>query len=234
MKTICYGVMLVCTFLTAPPVLAKENLTRLTFDYAGKSRTYYSFVPDGEGPLPLVVLLHGSGRNGQVMADAWKNLASREHFIVAAPDAYDSAAWDFKTDSPGFLHAVVEQVGARHAVDGNRIYLFGHSSGARYALILALIDSKYFAAAAVHAGALPPGFDKLFTYAERRMPIAIWVGDQDLIFPVDTVTATKRLFESNGFHVKLSIIPNHDHNYYEIFDDVNGKAWSFLKETHLR
>jgi dienelactone hydrolase len=66
------------------------------------------------------------------------------------------------------------------------------------------------------------------------MPIAIWVGDQDLLFPVEQVTAAKKEFESNGFPIELEIIPHHDHNYYVISDEMNGKAWEFLKKARLR
>ena len=208
--------------------------TRNTFEFAGHTRTFYAFVPNNEGPLPLVLLLHGSGRNGQIMVDAWKDLAAREHFILAAPDAYDPAFWQSDFDPPEFLHAVVDQVEAKHAVDRNRIYLFGHSAGAVYALLLAILDSHSFAAAAVHAGALQPDNYRLFAYAGRRMPIAIWVGDQDLLFPVEQVTAAKKEFESNGFPIELEIIPHHDHNYYVISDEMNGKAWEFLKKARLR
>jgi len=213
---------------------ARELAMKQTFDFAGKTRTFYSYLPEVEGPLPLILLLHGSGRNGQVMVDAWADLASKEHFIVAAPDAYDSSAWNLKTDPPDFLHAVMEQVKAKHAVDENRIYLFGHSAGAEYALLLAILDSNSFAAVAVHAGALQPEYYRLFAYAGRRLPLAIWVGDQDLFFPVDMVTSTKKEFEANGFPIELAIIPHHDHNYYVISDEVNGKAWEFLKNARLR
>lgn len=208
--------------------------TRQTFEFAGRLRTYSSFIPDSKGPLPAVVLLHGSGRNGQVMVDAWKNLALKEHLILIAPDSYDPSGWGVKMDSPGFIHAVVEQVAARHAMDASRIYLFGHSAGAVQALVFAIIDSHYFAATAVHAGALPLGYEKLlFARVERRMPIAIWVGDKDPLFSVDAVTATKRLFEANGFPTELFVIPNHDHNYYSISDEVDAEAWEFLKKVQI-
>lgn len=217
------------------PGTQKEMATKFDFEFAGKSRTYYVFIPDKSSPLPVVLLLHGSGRNGQVMVDAWSKLASSEAFIVVAPDSYDSSGWSMKSDSPGFFHAVIEQVKARHAIDENRIYLFGHSAGAVHALVLAIIDSHCYAAAAVHAGALPPGYEKpLFSMAERRMPIAIWVGADDPLFSVDAVKATTRLFEENGFHVELSVIPNHDHNYYAISDEVDSNAWDFLKKTQLK
>ena len=220
---------------TAVPGTEKQMAPKLTFEFAGKLRTYYSFVPDGEVPLPLVVLLHGSGRNGQVMVDAWRDLASEEHFIVVAPDSYDPAGRGVKMDSPEFLRAVVEQVKPRHAVDESRIYLFGHSAGAVHALVISIIDSQFYAATAVHAGALPPGYEKqLFSRADRRLPIAIWVGAEDPLFSVAAVTETKRLMEQNGFQVQLSVIPNHDHNYYAISDQVNSSAWDFLKKAQWK
>jgi predicted esterase len=145
----------------------------------------------------------------------------------------DSAGWSTQTDPPAFLHAVVEQVAAQHAIDRSRIYLFGHSAGAMYSLVLALGDSEYYASAAVHAGALRADQYNLFQYAERKMPTAIWVGDRDPSFPLDMVNATKKEFDKNGIPLELTIIPNHDHNYYVISDDVNRKAWEFLKKSQL-
>jgi poly(3-hydroxybutyrate) depolymerase len=92
-KDIRYGVFGVCVLLAAVAASAKETVTKLTFEFHGNTRTYDTFVPDIPVPMPVMVLLHGSGRNGQIMADAWKDLAAREHFIVAAPDAMDSAGW---------------------------------------------------------------------------------------------------------------------------------------------
>lgn len=227
------GTIVVCVLVLVLTASAKEKVTKLSFEFAGNARTWYSFVPDGDGPMPVLVLLHGSGRNGLVMADCWKDLAAKEHFILAAPDAWTSAGWDTGPDSPAFLHAVVEQVAARHAIDRSRIYLFGHSAGAAFSLVLSLIDSEYFAAAAVHAGALRPDQYNLFDFAERKMPTAIWVGDRDPNFPLDMVNATKKEFERHGFSLELSIIPMHDHNYYAISDKVNRRAWDFLKTSHL-
>ena len=47
----------------------------------------YVVVPEKQEAMPVVVLLHGSGRSGEIMAQSWKHLAVREGFIVAAPDA---------------------------------------------------------------------------------------------------------------------------------------------------
>jgi poly(3-hydroxybutyrate) depolymerase len=211
----------------------REKVTQFSFQFASRPRTVYTVIPQREGAMPLVILLHGSGRNGAIMASIWKDLASREGFMIAAPDAYNAATWDSTKDTPDFFRAVIEQMKARHAIDGGRIYLFGHSAGAAYALFLTVVDSNLFAATAIHAGALQTNPNGLFEQAERKMPIAIWVGDHDAFFPVDQVVATKQIFESNGYMVKLSIILGHDHNYYAISDQINGKAWNFLKNAHI-
>jgi len=47
------------------------------------------------------------------------------------------------------------------------------------------------------------------------------------------VEATRRLYAANGYVITLNLIPNHDHNYYVISDQVNAKAWDFLKKVRL-
>jgi poly(3-hydroxybutyrate) depolymerase len=225
--------MMLCAFLLAIPASAKDKITKLSFDFSEHSRVLYVVVPERQEAMPVVVLLHGSGRSGEIMAQSWKDLAGREGFIVAAPDAFNPASWQSDMDPPEFFQAVVERVKAIHPIDESRIYLFGHSAGAAYALFLAVMDSDLFAATAIHAGALQANPDGLFEQASRKMPIAMWVGDRDPNFPVDMVEATRRLYAANGYEIKLNLIPNHDHNYYAISDQVNAKAWDFLKRVQL-
>lgn len=225
--------VILCLLASADHSQAKDKSNRLRFTYDQHTRTVYYYVPNDPGEKPIVVLLHGSGRDGTEMLNAWKSLAVSEHFILAAPDSLNPSAWDSQYDPPAFLHAVVDQVGAIHKIDSRRIYLFGHSGGAVYALALALIDSEYYAATAVHAGALSAQNEHLFTYAKRNMPIAIWVGDHDAFFPVDRVAATKALFDSHGFHVQLNVLANHSHDYDEASEKVDRLAWKFFEETEL-
>jgi predicted esterase len=215
------------------PAFAAGKVQKEQFDFDGKPRTYYFLAPSEEAAVPLVILLHGSGRSGQVMADEWKGLAAREHFIIVAPDAF-KADWVMSTDGPNFFHALVQQVMTKHAVDPGRIYLFGHSGGAEYALMLALLESEYFAATAIHAGAMHKENANLFEYAKRKMPINICVGDVDRFYSLEVVKTTKTMFEEKGFTVNIDVIPNHNHDYYAVSTYVNKKAWEFLKVTELK
>lgn len=217
--------------LISCPCLAKGRIIKDQIVYGGVHRVFYKYIPEKDGPLPLLILLHGSSRNGWVMADAWKSLAEREGFMIAAPDSLEPAGWTLKNDPPDLFHAIASRIGDEHPLDNGRIFLFGHSAGARYALDLALVDSTYYTAIAIHAGALEPQNYNLFANAVRKTPIAIWTGRNDRIVPVQTVVTTREQFESHRFPIQLTIIPNHDHTYEEQASQVNEAAWKFFKNS---
>jgi len=62
----------ITAFAVAKP--EKQTLTS-----QGTARTYYTFVPEKlAAPAPLLLLLHGSGRDGISQIDEWKPLAEKE------------------------------------------------------------------------------------------------------------------------------------------------------------
>ncbi|HEV2962577.1 MAG TPA: alpha/beta fold hydrolase [Candidatus Angelobacter sp.] len=212
----------------------KSESQKMSITSQGKSRTYYLFVPaNSTGPRPLVLLLHGSGHNGTSLIDPWKGLAEKEGIILVAPDSLNSQEWSFPVDGPDFLHEVVEAVKAKYPVDGKRIYLFGHSAGAIFSLYMGVVESKYFAAVAVHAGALRGDMDQYMDHAERKTPIAIWVGNKDPFFSLESVHATRDSLAAHGFQPKITEMPGHDHNYYGVAGDVNKAVWDFLRSQQL-
>ncbi len=226
----------ICALALVPLSLAKigPKTSRETLSFGGKSRTYYQFTPSGlAGPAPVLLLLHGSGHNGMSLIDPWRGLSQKEGVILVAPDSSDPAEWDYRNDSPDFLHAVLEKVESDYAVDKKRVYLFGHSAGAMYALYLSIAESDYFAAVAIHAGCLVESDFKLIDSAKRRIPISIWVGTDDAFFPLPRVRATRGAFSARGFTVELHEISGHDHDYYAIAGKVNGEVWQFLRTNKL-
>jgi poly(3-hydroxybutyrate) depolymerase len=213
-------------FATKPE---KQSITSL-----GTERTYYTFVPEKlTAPAPLLLLLHGSGRDGMSQIDEWKGLAEKEGIILVAPDSANSREWSMNTDGPEFLHDIVEAVRAKHSVDGTRLYIFGHSAGAVFALYMGVMESQYFAAAGVHAGAMGEDFYPYLDLAKRKISITIWVGTEDPYFKLPMVKATQAELNKHGFDAKILEMKGHDHNYYAVSKELNPKIWNFLRSNKL-
>lgn len=214
----------------------KNEVMKETFLFEGKKRTYYLFVPTpstDKTPMPLLVTLHGSGHNGLSLVEKWKDLAISEGLIIVGPDAQNPESWNARQDGPDFLHTLIEALKAKYPINPRRVYVFGHSGGASMALQMSLYESEYFAAAAVHAGALVPAAYPIIAYATRKIPLAIWVGDKDPFFPLAVVNATHDALGSAGITVQVNIIKNHDHDYYELAPKINLGVWEFLKQHEL-
>ena len=235
--------MKLCTLLLftilmplAPSPVPAGKIVKESIRSQGKERTYYLFVPDKISPAtpaPLVVLLHGSGRNGLSLVEKWKELAKKEGIIIAGPDSLNSQGWRIPEDGPDFIHELVETLKAKHTVNTRRVYLFGHSAGAGQALYLSLLESEYFAATAVHAGALGMEAGPYIERAPRKIPIAIFVGTNDQLFPLSVVRATRDALNDRGFKSELTEIKGHTHWYYDRAAEINQSAWQFLKGYQL-
>ena len=226
---------LLCFTFAASGVLA-QKVTKFSLKSTSGERSYYLFVPDGldkSKPAPLLVLLHGSGRDGRSLVDAWKDLAAKEGLIIAGPNSLNSAEWQIRTDGPDFIYDVVEEMKSKYPIDPRRVYLFGHSGGAIQALHLALYESEYFAAAVAHAGVIDPRMMPFIEKVPRKIPISIFVGTSDQFFPAKDVRATRDALNKNGFNAQLTEIKNHTHDYYSKADEINKAAWDFLKTVSL-
>src|SRR5712692_5027647 len=230
---LCFLVLLVLPLALAqdkPNKIVKESILSNK-----KKRTYYLFVPATvKAPAPLIVLLHGSGRDGMSLVEKWKDLAIKEGIIIVGPDAESGGGWSAPGDGPVFLHDLVEDLKSKYPINPRRMYLFGHSAGAVFALMMATVESEYFAATAIHAGAFrTPDEYKTISNASRKIPLAIWVGTNDPFFHLTDVRATRDAFRSRGFTVEVTEMPGHDHWYYDLAPSINASAWEFLKKYEL-
>ena len=235
----CYpGVLLAFGLLLVSPVTPAPDakIQKLTFGSGGIDRTYYLYIPEkaAAGNAPLLLLLHGSGRNGKTLVDPWLPLAKSEGIVLVAPDASNPQAWRIPEEGPDFFHDLAELVRISHdVIDERRMYVFGHSAGAIHGLGLGVLESEYFAAVAVHAGVLGPELEPMIARAPRKIPIAMWVGTEDAQFPLSAVRRTRDLLKGGGFDVELAEMVRHTHNYYGRAADINHQAWTFLKQPRL-
>lgn len=140
----------------------------------GRTRLVVIHRPRQDGPLPLVVMLHGAGDNARnVMSNyGWDRLSDGAGVAVLAPqgipvrpDARASAAlnpnvWNdgsgrfgadrLAIDDVAFIAAAIDYAAARLPVDPARVYLAGMSNGAAMAFRAgAALPGRFAAVAAV-------------------------------------------------------------------------------------
>lgn len=218
-------------------VQASDKISKETLTSQGRKRTYYLYIPAAVASktnVPLVVLLHGSGRNGLSLVEKWKDLAGEEGFIIVGPDAGGSEGWRTPEDGPDFIRDLVEALRAKYPINPRRVYLFGHSAGAVFAINLSMMESEYFAATAVHAGSWREQNEfSQIDYAKRKLPLAIFVGDHDQYFSMASVRATEAALKDKSFPIEVTVMKGHDHWYYDLAPQINRNAWDFLKKYEL-
>jgi len=231
LRTIFFAILVAA----APLIALAQEITKNSIVFEGKKRTYYLYVPATVKtlPTPLLVLLHGSNRDGLSLVEKWKHLAEAEGMILLGPNSEDASNWSVPRDGPDALHELVETIKSKYSVNPRRVYLFGHSGGAAFALLMSLYESEYFAATAVHAGALDSRGLALTEVAKRKTPIYIQVGTVDPFFSLADVRATRDALVARDFPVQLTEIPGHDHWYYDLAPRINEAAWQFLKSKEL-
>jgi polyhydroxybutyrate depolymerase len=147
--------------------LARHNMV-----HDGVDRSYYLHEPEIregtiQGPMPLVVVLHGAGSNGPSAAKRTQMnpKADEEGFLAAYPNAIRfrwirlwnagiccGPAVSENVDDVGFIKTVIEDIESRYDIDPKRIYVAGFSNGAMMAHRVACETVDRIAAVALVAG----------------------------------------------------------------------------------
>jgi polyhydroxybutyrate depolymerase len=172
------AVVLLLTFLV-PAVLSAQGLgaIRRAGDYSrsllsgGMKRTFMLHVPRGwekQQPVPLVLVLHGGGGNGQRVAalTQFSAVANQQGFVVAYPDGINGhwndgrKVQNFRAqreniDDVEFIRALISRLVQQLNLDSTRVYVTGMSNGAMMCYRLGCELPDKLAAIAPVCGAAP-------------------------------------------------------------------------------
>jgi polyhydroxybutyrate depolymerase len=146
--------------------LHAQSAGPVTLSFQGRARQYLLHVP----PAPngaLVLAFHGGGQFASQMRHitGLDNIAEREHFIVAYPEAFERSWADGRgvtsaekqgVDDVAFAKAVVADIARTHTIDRGRVFATGLSNGAILAHRLACEAADTFAAIAPVIATITP------------------------------------------------------------------------------
>lgn len=154
------------TTTEARDVVTKPGLHERTLEVGEKEREFLvkiprGYVKDADNPVPVVLMLHGRGSDGEQAASryyGWTALADVEEFIavfptaVGRPTSWQAAHRGRATDDTTFLSQLVETLVEDYAVDPARVFMTGHSSGGFMSYSFAALHPEQVAAIAPVAG----------------------------------------------------------------------------------
>lgn len=128
-----------------------------------------SYAPPAcaDKPCPLLIAIHGMGRNAKGARDAWKAAADQAGFLVLAPrfdkeqfssrrfqqgdvrGEPDKAKWTF-----GLIERLFDAARASGRVAGDSYTIFGHSAGAQFVhrMVMLMPEARIATAAVANAG----------------------------------------------------------------------------------
>lgn len=102
------------------------------------------YLPEGAGPHPCIVFVHGIGAIREVRVGAYAERFTRAGYAVFA---FDYRSWGASGGAPRFvanienqqadIHAAIDHVRSLDAIDADRIALLGTSFGGGHALMVA-------------------------------------------------------------------------------------------------
>jgi phospholipase/carboxylesterase len=153
----------------------------------GNSAFAYRPAGAGDGPLPLIVLLHGAGGDARSFLELFTRAADRRGALLLAPQSI-GRTWNLKAGRKGQagfgadvgnLDRALAELFAEAPVDPARVVLLGFSDGASYALSLGIPNSQLFRGVV----ALSPGFAVVNGEVDTRQRLFIAHGRRDTILP---------------------------------------------------
>jgi poly(3-hydroxybutyrate) depolymerase len=135
----------------AAPEFARGQIVDSVICADDETQSYALYLPSDYTPARpwnLLLAFHPSAR-GRVFAETYQAAAERFGYIVAASNNSRNGSWEATTRA---VRAMSRDVGRRFQVDAQRVYLTGHSGGARVALEVALGPNEIAGVIASSAG----------------------------------------------------------------------------------
>ena len=164
---------------------------------------------DPEQRYPLITVLHGAGRQDELLVRACGNEPERRQALFLIPRSrlptWDLIAGDERPDLD-FLEYAYDLIYRRYPVDAFRQALLGFSDGASYGLAIGLSNPRIFRAVMAWAA----GFvmvDPTFLCDDDPKPdLLLEYGTHDPVFPFEQVALPMRQgLEGAGYRVEFRV-----------------------------
>lgn len=229
------------------------------------TRTYVLFVPQSavdamqNGPVPLLIGLHGAGDNGQnfIHATQLTNLATTNSSVVVGPYGYNAGwfvqqneGWPGTDGNPSslendtaFMLAIIDETNAEYYIDNHRIYAVGHSRGAGFTALLAITSGQMdtflgayqspFGAYGINAGYDPTQGSINPATATPKRPVWIIHGTADSVVQLSWGQSLYDDLNAAGWTATFTSVTNGPHTWLwrSTYGQTNQDLWDFFMDN---
>jgi predicted peptidase len=212
------------TKTAATPAAPKGYLLRTYVDPEGGKHPFYVFVPlkmTGEGRVPVMLFLHGSGERGDNNVDQlmtglgpaiWKRKPTFP-FVVVMPQCRPGAGWLANGDDAKWALGMLRQIQAEFDTDPDRVVLTGLSMGGSGTWSIAATDPTAWSAIVPMCARPSPETARAF--ADARLPIWNFCGDKDRAETVEANRAMAAALTQAGANAQYTEYPGVPHNCWD-------------------
>jgi len=188
-------------------------------------RYEYVLFSSGYERQPAILLLHGAGGSPDSMVDAWKDFAKKNGIALIAPSLPREEK--FEALAPAVFHCVLADAQTHAKFDTAKTYIFGYSMGGYLAFDAITLDSENYAGAAIFANGIEDQYASILDKANRRVPVALYIGDSDRVYPIAQTRKTRTMLEDHGYTLHYREVPGANHNYFAVAKEINAETWKF-------
>ena len=189
--------------LRVTPERVDELPTGLVWVEHGAQRAAL-FTPDEIEPgrrYPLLAVLHGAGRQDELLMKAYRDEAERRQALFLVPRSH-GMTWDLiehavarNAPQPGGVAPSGRpdhDIFRRYPVDAGRLGLLGYSDGASYALSVGLSNPDLFCSVMAWAAGFVAIENEAAAPGTKRPAVLIEYGTHDELFPFEQVAVPMR------------------------------------------
>jgi poly(3-hydroxybutyrate) depolymerase len=174
---------------------------------------------------PLITVLHGAGRQDEMLVRACKDEPERRDALFLIPRSV-APTWDLiaaqERPDLDFLEFAYDLIYRRYPIDPGRQALLGYSDGASYALSVGLSNPLLFCAVMGWAAGFMALDETFIPPGAKKPPVLLEYGTHDELFPFERVALPMRdALRAAGYTVEFRV-------------DQGGKHWpsrDFLPEA---
>jgi len=248
---------------TATPVEIGEpgQFTR-SIDVDGVTRTFQLYVPQtavdamATGAVPMLFAFHGAGGNGAnfIAATDLTSTASANAFVLVGPEGFN-AGWfvqgqegwpatdgnetSMQNDAELTLR-IMEEVGLDYWINTGRVYAVGHSRGAAFVGLMAMLSGGMsiasglwetpFAAYGINAGYDGTGGQISLSMASPKRPLWVIHGTSDGVVPYSYGADFATALDDAGWEVTFTAVAGATHAWLwrPQYGQSNQDLWDFL------